>query len=686
MKQTTIYIENERLDLFKDENIVINSSVQNINDISKVFTDYSQSFTVPASQNNNRIFRHYYNASIVNGFDARVKRTAKIEISSIPFKEGKIRLEGVTVKNGKPESYKITFFGNLVSLTDLFGDDILKDVDFSQYNHLYNADTLRIAFDNDDYGGVTNTGIFFKALVYTAISPKRRFLYNANAGDTTDTETVLNIASQPIKIQDVTLAMRVRDIFNKIETVYGIDFSDELINGTGIFYNLYMTLGNSKDGVVLRSANDVKLTSSSTTQYHQQVDYDGAHEGQSYISHFTKVTPSAGYENVTYTITARDITNNISTSKTITGNGSHGTGIDWEDVPTIPYERDIEFYINADAPFQFTAETWITLERYIEVMPPNLTRSYTTTKLNDVDQTSITVRAIISDNMPDMKVKDFVTGIINAFNLVVIPTSDTSYYVDTLNNWYADGNEYDITKYVSIENVDISNQEYLNEINFEYEEPKTFLQQQFKTQNNRYYGNLQHIVTDGSGEKVDGQEYSIKLPFEQMIYERLYDADSSDLTNFQYGYKVDEEEEPTDAKPILFFNTETRLGDYTIQIDNGSGGTTEVNECNVPYIYERRYSNFSSNQSLTFGIETDTYTGYLFEKTLYNNYYEDYITDIFSAQRRLYKYTAKLPEYLLTKLQLNDKVIISGTRYIINNMEINLTTNITQLELLNDIY
>ena len=60
-KNIDIYIEGKRLDLFEDENITINSSVQNINDISKVFTDFSQSFTVPASQNNNKIFKHYYN-------------------------------------------------------------------------------------------------------------------------------------------------------------------------------------------------------------------------------------------------------------------------------------------------------------------------------------------------------------------------------------------------------------------------------------------------------------------------------------------------------------------------------------------------------------------------------------------------------------------------------------------------
>ena len=49
MNKVDIYINNQRLDLFQDEEISINLNVQNIQDLSKVFTDFTQSFTVPAS-------------------------------------------------------------------------------------------------------------------------------------------------------------------------------------------------------------------------------------------------------------------------------------------------------------------------------------------------------------------------------------------------------------------------------------------------------------------------------------------------------------------------------------------------------------------------------------------------------------------------------------------------------------
>jgi len=149
-----IYIDNvaRRVELFDDEKISITSSVQDISDISKVRTDFSQSFTVPASENNNKIFSHWYNNSVDNGYDARKRKDAYIELDTIPFRKGKIQLEKATVKDSRPENYTLTFYGSLVSLKDTFAGKKLFDLDFSDYNIDYSgADVVsRVS------GGVTN--------------------------------------------------------------------------------------------------------------------------------------------------------------------------------------------------------------------------------------------------------------------------------------------------------------------------------------------------------------------------------------------------------------------------------------------------------------------------------------------------------------------------------------------------
>ena len=55
-RKVQLYIEGNRIELFNDEQIQVTSSIQNINDLSKTYTDFSQSFTVPASDTNNAFF------------------------------------------------------------------------------------------------------------------------------------------------------------------------------------------------------------------------------------------------------------------------------------------------------------------------------------------------------------------------------------------------------------------------------------------------------------------------------------------------------------------------------------------------------------------------------------------------------------------------------------------------------
>jgi hypothetical protein len=70
--------------------------------------------------------------------------------------------------------------------------------------------------------------------------------------------------------------------------------------------------------------------------------------------------------------------------------------------------------------------------------------------------------------------------------------------------------------------------------------------------------------------------------------------------------------------------------------------------------------------------------------TLYANYYDDYITNIFSIKARILSIRAMMPIPFLTALKLNDRVVIRDKRYTINSYTTDLTTGEVSLELLND--
>ena len=54
-----------------------------LRDPSKIFTDFSKNFNLPATSRNNKLFKHYYNYDIVDGFDARKSaKEAIIEVNN----------------------------------------------------------------------------------------------------------------------------------------------------------------------------------------------------------------------------------------------------------------------------------------------------------------------------------------------------------------------------------------------------------------------------------------------------------------------------------------------------------------------------------------------------------------------------------------------------------------------------
>jgi Ni,Fe-hydrogenase I large subunit len=136
-----IYVDGiaKRIELFEDEKISVTSSVQDIADVSKAKTDFTQSFTIPASVINNEIFKHWYESSIDGGFDQRIKYDGYIEIETQTFRKGGFALNDVKYKDGMVDAYNIVFYGNAKSIKDLFKEDKIASLDYSSLNHSFTS-------------------------------------------------------------------------------------------------------------------------------------------------------------------------------------------------------------------------------------------------------------------------------------------------------------------------------------------------------------------------------------------------------------------------------------------------------------------------------------------------------------------------------------------------------------------
>ena len=578
----------QQVDLFEDETISVTSKIQDIRDISKVFTDFSQSFTLPASKKNNKIFKHFYNYYISEGaFDARKKVEAVLEINYIPFRRGKVFLNGVKMKNNKPYAYNITFFGNTVSLTDLFGDDEISQLDLSAYDHDYGESEVQTGLTT---GYSTNgTPSTSGNIIYPLITHTQRLYFNSDDNHSATTidgdlsyHNGTHSENVALRYDQLKPALKVKDIVSAIETKYGIDFVDSDFISTTPMDNLYMWLSKEKGkagggqsnskvlGTWTRSFGDnvVAIQSNGTDLvYNLGTDQDFDSFWYDFEMDLT-ITPSTGYTGVKYDIEFYKDGVLSSTRANNTGTTTHSFGgkpQDFEDVV-------MRFIIKTSEVFNFTP-TLIASVREDEQDPPDpiienfYSGTYTCGSISSVG------RIIVSTQMPKMKVSDFISGLLKLFNLTVYyidDESDANYgkiRLIPLDDFYDDNPKiFDITKYVDSSEHDVESTIPFSEIDFEYEKPKTLLMKQHEESFGHIFGDEEFKPDD-----VDrGKPYKVKVPFEHLKFERLFDEDDNSITSIQWGYSagdnfkpVEEDDEaggqpsgnydPVLTKPFLFY-------------------------------------------------------------------------------------------------------------------------------------
>ena len=232
MRGVSVYIEGQKLDLFDDEQISIKSTQQNIQDISKVFTDFSQSFHIPASVNNNAIFNHFYQNDLTQTIDQNIRRNAFIEIDLTLFRRGKISLEKSEVKNNQAYSYQITFYGDLISLKDTFGETHLNDLtelETTDFEYTGTNVLNRIIDESTDFA------VRFPFIVGR----------NITYGNGGSTDINPSTGTGEIDYTELFPAVAVHEIFSAIERQFNVTFNGLFLSDER-FKKAFFTLSERK--------------------------------------------------------------------------------------------------------------------------------------------------------------------------------------------------------------------------------------------------------------------------------------------------------------------------------------------------------------------------------------------------------------------------------------------------------
>jgi hypothetical protein len=659
-RKVQIYIEGERLELFDDEKISLTSSIQNVQDIAKTFTDLSQSFTVPASEHNNAIFKHFYENAIDDSYDYQVRRDARIEIDLIPFRTGKIQLEKANVKKGQAQSYSITFYGDLRTLQDYFGEDKLNTLDMSPYTHEYTGAEVKTR--------ITSSSSY--DIRYPLISSDRVWSY----GDNTNTDISKN--SHYIDYEELFPAVRISKVFEAIETKYDIDFQGLFLNDKR-FTNCYLWLKN-KDTFAFysdRKALDFTAVSQATGVGTAAIldtnvlrfNYDPANsigsavpgtlkQIQFYVSAF-KV---GGVDALTSDVFI-DVYQDGNLIATVSGDDAQYTGVvDWD------YSLDTEFSFVGRAEGDVIVGHWCELNLLINGSLTDDNGNFLDYAYVTVADNTFTKDLDISGNFPEMKISDFVSGVLKQFNLTCYGLSSTIFQIEPLEDWYSKGRVIDVTKHIDIDSIDYERVKLYKKIGFKHLKSATILNTQFAANNNREYGDLEQVYN------YDGGQYIIQLPFENLCHQKFTGTD------LQVGYSLDKTLAPIIPRPILLYMNEQKTVSFYF---NDGTSTTEITNY-MPFGQDLIYN--SSRYTLNFGQDNSTFFLEPIERNIFKVYYYNYLANLYSKKQRLVSCKGLFPTPILTSLKMNDRILIRDKRYIINEIKTETTTGDVDLVLLND--
>lgn len=691
----TVYAEEQRVDLFKDESVSFTQTIQNIKDIKKIFTEFTKTFAVPASKRNNKIFEHYYNFNVSNGFDARIKVDAALELNDIPYKTGKIALTGVDLKNNLAHTYKITFYGNTVDLKDILGESQLSTLSsLSQYNTNYNFSTVLATMQSAQFSG---------DLLVPLITHTDRLIYDTSSNTYGNLYFRNLFGNTGVSWFQFKYALRLKSIIDAIQIDYPITFSNDFFNNSSNtdFNNLFMWLHRKKGNVA--EENQVERIYTTLTEL-QQTATNGNNISSVTNGQLNLNLPVPKiqwrYLSTSLRLKPTNLTQNYSVRVIRNGFGEVGGFVDQQGEQFVSFTPTV-LDDNSTYTVEVSSATTLSLQAgeiewiitAIDLQDPSALNQQTYSNQNTFSS-NLDLEFNITEQIPQMKIIDFLTGLFQMFNLTAYINEIGTIVVETLDDYYASSSQIiNIDEYLDTKQSKVDIALPFKEINFGYKGVNTFLAKQFNQLNNTQWGSLSYTL-DGAIYDAPEESYKIELPFEHLMFERLYNASGSNTsTDVQYGYFTNENQEAYFGLPLIFYPIlQTGTGTTPITIRD------VIDSSRVPitsyYIPSNSKSLLSATSKTTihFNVEMNEYTANepnidinKFTDTLFQTKYKTYIEDVFNSQRRLTKVTAFLPYKIFSSLELNDTIQLGQNNYRINSLKTNLTNGKTEFELLNTI-
>lgn len=640
-----VYLDGTALDMFQDESVVLSRRVKDLRDLKSVVSDYSQSFKVPASTRNNKAFKHYYNVDVVGGYDAHNKTPAVIEIDGIEVFNGVVELNSVTFKDGQPQDYSIVFYGDNKKLSSSMGEDTLQAIQWDDYTHARTSQNITNSWNGNLLSG---------KVMYPVIAWGEAFNYSS-AG----TSISKNIATSTggVTISDLKPALLLTEMVKAIFTHYGYDSQGSFYTNSHLD-DLYVC-PSAYAGTLNVATVVPKFEVSRATTYN--FGMSNFYVTMTYTAEALDTVNAMNYTSGTFTAPTAGLysfTNSYYVATTQSGTIAsklykNGSSVANGNTHTTTGNKTDSFAVT------LAAGDLITM-RYSSTQS-GAQISNITFECTSGPNTSSNTNINFGELMPKVKVAEFLNGVLQTFNCILLPISDSRIDVEPLKDWYDNGATKDWSKYADISSVVHKKVDVAKRLSFKHKKSTDFQNQAFTQNAVREFGSSESSTSVDFGSK----DLKVQSPFQVFPPTLIRDINQygsvASTTDIQLFQALDNGLNPIQINFLLFYYNGLKSSD-----DWYFGGSLKTSFPIIsPY---NAYPTASTSRSLAFSLES-TLSGDAPEKTILSEFWLGYISRIYSSQSRLVELTLRLPVGQWLDLDLSETINISGYYYKIDGIQ-----------------
>lgn len=156
-----LFVEGVEVDTLGNIDVEFTYSVADVTDIERRNTSYSKTITLPSTSKNQGLFGNIFDISVSNdyypmdvnigqNFNPAKQAKAQIFLDNVKIFDGVIRMMKINNISGNI-LYEVNVFGRLRDILHELGDKTLADLDFDDYDHVWNKANIEASWARTEY-------------------------------------------------------------------------------------------------------------------------------------------------------------------------------------------------------------------------------------------------------------------------------------------------------------------------------------------------------------------------------------------------------------------------------------------------------------------------------------------------------------------------------------------------------